>query len=370
MQLFLCNIVSRITKFVTLNNLIHMKTLKFLILLLCCSSFVQCEDLNKKISLNVLQFNIWQEGTVVEHGFEAIIDEIIHTEADLIALSEVRNYKDIDLAERLVAGLKEKGHVYYAKKSEDTGILSKYPIIEQTYVYPLKNDHGSITKAIINVTGVELAFYSGHLDYLNCAVYLPRGYDGSTWKQLDAPVTNLQEIEKVNLASERDNAINAFINDALSEQQKGRIVIYGGDNNEASHLDWTEENKHLYGHNGVVMPWNNTVNLEKNGFVDAYRKQYPNPLTHPGFTYPADNPLVPITKLAWSPKADDRDRIDFVFYLPSKQLTLKEVKIVGPKGDIAYNRRVQQETSDVFIKPLNVWPTDHKAVWVQFELEI
>jgi len=344
--------------------------LRSLILFVCCSVFVQCKSDQEQLPLTVLQFNIWQEGTVVKNGFDAIIDEIIHTESDIVALSEVRNYKNTNLAERLVAALKERGHTYYAQKSEDSGILSRYPILDQVNIYPLKNDHGTITKAIIDVKGTEIAFYSGHLDYLNCAIYLPRGYDGSTWKELAAPVTNLQEIEKVNLASERDDAIHAFINDALLEQQKGRIVIYGGDNNEASHLDWIEENKHLYDHNGVVMHWNNTVNLERNGFVDAYRKQFPNPLTHPGFTYPADNPLVPITKLAWSPKADDRDRIDFVFYLPNKRLKLKEVKIVGPKGDIVRNKRVQQETSDVFIQPLGVWPSDHKAILVKFELKI
>ncbi|PCH73714.1 MAG: endonuclease [Flavobacteriaceae bacterium] len=347
-----------------------MKTLRFLALLFVAAFFLQCESSNEKTVLNVLQFNVWQEGTIVDHGFEAIINEIIHTEADLIALSEVRNYKETNLAERMVTALKEKGFIYYSEKSEDTGILSKYPIIAQMNVYPLKNDHGSITKAIIDVKGVEIAFYSGHLDYLNCAIYLPRGYDGSTWEQLDAPITDLKEIEKINLASERDDAINAFIKDALSEQKKGRIVIYGGDNNEPSHLDWIVENKHLYDHNGVVMPWNNTINLEKNGFVDAYRKQYPNPLTHPGFTYPADNPLVPMSKLAWSPKADDRDRIDFVFYLPNEQLTLKKVKILGPKGDVSYGKRVLEETSDVFIAPLSVWPTDHKAVWVEFELSL
>ncbi|PCI31678.1 MAG: endonuclease [Flavobacteriaceae bacterium] len=347
-----------------------MKYLRFLMLILCCSILMNCESPQKKIPLTVLQFNIWQEGTVVENGFDAIIDEIIQTESDIIALSEVRNYKGSNFAKKLVAALKEKGHIYYSQKSEDSGVLSKYPILLQENVYPLKNDHGSITKAIIDVNGVMIAFYSGHLDYLNCAIYLPRGYDGSTWKELDAPVTDVQEIEKINLASERDNAINAFIKDALIEQEKGRIVIYGGDNNEASHLDWIAENKNLYDHNGVVMPWNNTVNLEKNGFVDAYREYYPNPLTHPGFTYPANNPLVPLAKLAWSPKADDRDRIDFVFYLPNDHLKLKDVKILGPKGDVAYNKRVLQETSDVFIKPLDVWPTDHKAVWVRFELEI
>lgn len=321
------------------------------------------------IKLNVLQYNIWQEGTVIEKGFEAVVDEIIAAEADLIALSEVRNYNNTNLAERLVKALKEKGHVFYAQKSQDTGILSKYPIISQVDLVPVKDDHGSITKAIVVVDGVKIAFYSGHLDYLNCALYLPRAYDGSTWKKLEAPITDINEIESVNLKSKRDEAIAVFLKDASLEIKKGNIVLYGGDNNEPSHLDWIEENKNKYDHNGVVMKWNTTVSIEKSGFKDAYREKFPNPITHPGFTYPADNGAVPIEKLAWSPEADDRDRIDFVFYYPDERLELVNAKIIGPKGDVVRNERILEQTNDIIVAPKGIWPTDHKAVLVNFILK-
>ena len=335
--------------------------------ILICLTFLSCSS-NQKQSLKILQFNIWQEGTVVENGYDAIINEIIHSKADLIALSEVRNYNNLNLNERLIASLKEKGYTFYSEKSEDTGLLSKYPIIKQTALYPVTNDHGSITKAIIDVDGIEIAFYSGHLDYLNCALYLPRGYDGSTWKKLPFPITDKNKIEKINLASQRDDAIRVFIKDAKNEISNGRIIIYGGDNNEPSHLDWIKENKNLYDHNGVVMKWNVSMELEKNGFIDAYRKTFPNPISHPGFTYPADNIKVPIKKLAWSPEADDRDRIDFIFYYPDNRLKLETSMILGPKGDIVRNKRLFEPTNDVFLKPLDIWPTDHKAVLSEFTL--
>lgn len=334
---------------------------------LICLTLLSCSG-NEKQSLKVLQFNIWQEGTVVENGYNAVIDEIIRSEADLIALSEVRNYNSTNLNERLIASLKEKGYTFYSEKSEDTGLLSKFPIITQTNLYPVSNDHGSITKAIIDINGIEIAFYSGHLDYLNCALYLPRGYDGSTWKKLPSPITDILEIEKINLASLRDDAINLFIKDAKNEINNGRIIIYGGDNNEPSHLDWIKENENLYDHNGVVMNWNVSTELEKNGFIDAYRETFPNPITHPGFTYPANNIKVPVEKLAWSPEADDRDRIDFIFYYPDNRLKLENSIILGPKGDIVRNKRVLEPTSDVFLEPLNIWPTDHKAVLSEFSL--
>ncbi|MBD0831292.1 endonuclease/exonuclease/phosphatase family protein [Aestuariibaculum sp. TT11] len=333
-----------------------------------CFINIQCKQ-EKIIKLKVLQFNIWQEGTVVENGFQGIVDEIIRTDADLIAFSEVRNYNGVDFSKHILEALKAKGHMYYAQPSEDTGLLSRYPIVEQTALYPVTNDHGSITKAIINILGVEVAFYSGHLDYLNCALYLPRGYDGSTWKKLDSIITDVDVIQKNNLESMRDDAIDAFIADAEIEKQQGRLIIYGGDNNEPSHLDWIEANKNLYDHNGVVINWRNTKTLENKGFKDAYREIYPNPLTHPGFTYPANNPLVPLSKLAWSPEADDRDRIDFIFYYPDERLQLKDSKILGPIGDISRNERVLELTEDAIIEPLNIWPTDHKAVIAEFALK-
>lgn len=350
----------------------HIRRVTTLIALLglCLGSMAQPnkKPSSKELSLNVLQFNIWQEGTIVAGGFDAIIDEIIRTKADLITLSEVRNYNGTSLDKRLVEALEAKGYTFYSERSEDTGILSRYPIVQQWAFFPVKDDRGSITKALIDVKGTMVALYSAHLDYRNCSLYLPRGYDGSTWDELPAPITNTATIAEDNLKSQRDEAIDAFIADAKIERSKGRIVMLGGDFNEPSHQDWVEATKNLYDRRGVVMPWRNTLELSKNGLVDAFRKQYPNPLTHPGFTFPADNPAVAIQKLAWSPKADDRDRIDFIFYHPDSRLKQKGVTIVGPKGSVAKNQRIVETSEDVFDTPSGVWPTDHKAVLASFRL--
>ena len=63
-------------------------------------------------------------------------------------------------------------------------------------------------------------------------------------------------------------------------------------------------------HQGLVVPWHVSVMLEKDGFKDTYREIFPNPVTHPGLTCPADCKDIALEKLVWSPKADDRDRID------------------------------------------------------------
>ncbi len=342
------------------------------IVLLGLQSCAEDKELSvpKEISLKVLQFNIWQEGTVVDGGFDAIINEIIRTEADLITLSEVRNYNGSSLDKRLVEALKAKGYVYFSKRSEDSGILSRFPIKEQWVISPLKEDHGSITKALIDIYGTEVVLYSAHLDYLNYSVYLPRGYDGFTWKELPAPITDNQLLAEDNLKSQRDEEINAFILDSKTEKDKGRLILLGGDFNEASHLDWTEATKNSYDHRGVVIKWRNTLELESAGFKDVYREIFPNPVTHPGFTFPADNPAVKVNQLTWAPKADERDRIDYIFYYPDFRLKLEEAKIVGPQGSVVRYQRVQETSEDIFDLPAGVWPTDHKAVLATFLLKV
>jgi endonuclease/exonuclease/phosphatase family metal-dependent hydrolase len=325
-------------------------------------------EAKKGKTIKVLQFNIWQEGTVVPNGYEAIADEIVRTNADFVALSEVRNYKDTRFCNRIVESLRKRGKTYYSFYSYDSGIISRYPIIDSATVFPEKDDHGSIYKAVADMGSHKVALYTAHLDYRNCALYLPRGYCGTTWDKLPKKVDNLDTVLFDNAASQRSAAIRLFIEDAQKEIAKGHLVMLGGDFNEPSHLDWIMANRNLYDHNGLVVPWLVTSLLEKSGYKDAYRQRYPNPVTHPGFTFPADNPLVDIKKLAWSPEADDRDRIDFIFYHPFKGLQLKDAVIVGPKGSICRNMRIVETSKDRFTTPMNVWPTDHKAVLATFIL--
>ena len=92
----------------------------------------------------------------------------------------------------------------------------------------------------------------------------------------------------------------------------------------------------------------------------------PNPVTHPGFTFPSDNEGVPVQKLSWAPDADERDRIDFIYFMPDRKLKLKDVSVVGPSKSIVRSERVEESGKDSFITPLGVWPTDHKAVMATF----
>ena len=73
----------------------------------------------------VLQWNIWQEGTVVPGGYDAIVNEIVRLKPDFVTFSEVRNYHSTRFCDRIVASLKERGETYHSFYSDDTGLLSR-----------------------------------------------------------------------------------------------------------------------------------------------------------------------------------------------------------------------------------------------------
>lgn len=315
--------------------------------------------------IKFLQLNIWQEGVMVKNGYEALADELARADADFVMLSEVRNYKGTRFCDRIVASLKERGKTYYSFYSYDSGLLSKYPIVDSAVIFPENGDHGSIYKLTADWEGKRVCVYTAHLDYRNCAYYRVRGYDGSTWEKME-PDTVVASLLADNVASQRDDAIRQFIADAEKETAQGHLVFIGGDFNEPSHLDWTEATKDSADHRGVVIPWTVSTMLTQAGYKDTYREMYPDPVKNPGYTYPADSKETEVSRLTWTPDADERERIDFIYYYPQKGLKLLQANVFGPRGSIRNSMRVQENTQDVFIEPLGVWPTDHKGVLVRF----
>lgn len=333
-------------------------------LLVATSAFAQTEK-----TIKVFQLNIWQEGTVVEGGYEAIADQLAAIDADFVMLSEVRNYNNTRFCDRIVASLLARGKRYYSFYSNDSGVLSKYPIVDSATIFPNRDDHGSMYRLTADMDGRAVAVYTTHMDYLNCAYYAVRGYDPNTFKELPAPITDTAWIMNCNRESKRDDAASAFIADAKVQIDKGALVFLGGDFNEPSHLDWIASTANMGDHQGLILQWTVTTMLEKAGYKDAYRTVFKDPVTHPGFTYPADTPLASIDKLAWSPKADDRERIDYIFYHPSDGLTLTDITIIGPSGSICRAKRTPSQSKDPFFTPDGVWGTDHKGVLATFRYQ-
>ena len=329
-----------------------------------------CSGEVKQNQIVVMQFNLWQEGTIIEGGFDGIVDEIIASDADFVALSEVRNYDETRFCDKLTQALKKKGHTYYSFLSHDTGMLSRTPITDssEVFAWSKQTDAGSVHRLLTTVYGKEVAFYTAHLDYRSCAYYDVRGYGGSSWNERE-PLTDVDEVIAINQASKRDDAVIDFIEFAKNDIAANRIVIVGGDYNEPSHLDWIDETKNMRDHQGLVVPWDVSLLLEKAGYKDSYREIYPDPVTHPGFTYPANAQGAAINKLTWAPKADERERIDYIHYYPNESLELVSTTIVAPKGDIYRAQRDTTSSADPLRLPVGIWPTDHKALVTIFAVK-
>ena len=112
-----------------------------------------------------------------------------------------------------------------------------------------------------------------------------------------------------------------------------------------------------------------TTLLAENGYQDAYRTLYPDPVKYPGYTYPADCKDIDINKLLWAPEADERERVDYIFYYPAEGLALSDAALYGPNGCIRKGQRVPENSLDNFIAPIGVWPTDHKGVIAEFQIQ-
>lgn len=330
--------------------------------------------------LKLMQFNVWQEGTQVTNGFDKMIDVMLASDADLVALSEVRNYQGKDFHERILAALKVKApeRKYYGEYAGgDVGLISRFPIEAKAGMFDgTANDTGSIKAWRMTLPGeLKATICSAHLDYRGYGLYLVRGYEGGYphFKMRDADqdgvpdrVTDVEEIMAYNRRSQRNKSIADFLAFAQQEEAAGRVVILAGDFNEGSHLDWTERAKHSFGHYGVALPWDNSIALQRHGFLDAYRVVHPDEIEYPGFTWPAIADGKETT--SWALKADERDRIDFIYYgtrvIPAFRAT--QAWLVGPKACFIGNEKVPNPGRDPYVGDALPWPSDHAGVLVEF----
>ena len=253
----------------------------------------------------------------------------------------------------------------------DNGILSRFPIIDSS-----RGDY--YVKAVIDTGYGKVAVYSVHLDWLNAASYLPRGYGGAArsgvtseygWNKIPSgPITDTQIIGAVNRGSYRYSTMTDIVNDAKIESQKGREIIIGGDFNESSGLDWTPSTGSMFQHNGVSYDFDTHKLLRDSGYIDTYRILHPDPVTHPGITWPGELNGIPVNEVIQNP-ADVRERIDFVYFKSSNHLTLNSAKIVGSRYSTKGVQTVPDNTDDDMITPSGVWYSDHRGEFVTFRID-
>lgn len=322
------------------------------------------------VDISVLQLNLWVQGSNVPGGEQGISDVIEAVDPDVVLLCEVTGSKERFL-DTLVASLGSKGHVYHADTlGLGMGVLSKSKPVRMSHCFTL-DDHtrpNPVCKVAIDWGGMELVFYSVHWDWTHYECYMPRGYSGTTWQKLPAPATDAAEVLAANRESFRDEGVAALIADARGEIAAGNMVILGGDFNEPSHLDWQADTRLLRDHNGLVIDWDCSRMLADAGFSDCYREMFPDAVADAGFTYPAGNRYAELSKLVWLPDKDERDRIDFIYYHPHKQLQLTGVQIVGPAYDIVRGHIEPSPSCNHLLDLPVVWPSDHKGMLCKFRI--
>jgi endonuclease/exonuclease/phosphatase family metal-dependent hydrolase/UDP-2,3-diacylglucosamine pyrophosphatase LpxH len=358
----------------TMKNIFKNKKMKrykgLLFLTLCAFLLVSCWQ-EKEVELKVLQLNTWYGGERVPEGLQGMIDIIDRTNPDIVLLCEVHklNMSKSSLPQQLMEELGKRGKTYYSDGKEvHTGVLSKYKMENTSVLIPTPERNRTTVKTFLTVNGRTVVVYSTHLDHLNYATYLPRGYSGTTWQKIDAPVINPDSILVANRKSWRDETIRGFLADAATEVAEGHIVILGGDFNEPSHLDWQADTKDIRDHRGAVVNWDVSQMLQGAGYVDSYRSLYPNALTHPAFTWPAGNVSAKLRDLYFTPDADERDRIDFIYYHPQPGVKLTNAGIVGPSASVDHGVITPSDSKDIFIEPESVWASDHKGNLATFRI--
>ncbi|OAA40282.1 exonuclease III [Metarhizium rileyi] len=274
--------------------------------------------------LTVLSFNLWFGGTPVKNYHAKQIRFITKAGADIVGLQESTGGHAIRLA-------KAMGWDYW--QGDDVGIISRYPMVEQ---YAPVERAGAVRIALDE--GHEINFWNCHLGYT------PYGPYDFCFDHL-SPDEVLQNEAKSRRTPQIVN-IMKNMQDHLS-RSSNTPVIFTGDFNAPSHLDWTNATKELHCGTGYF-PWPTSKHPIDAGLIDSFREIHSDPLDKPGITW---SPIY----LENEGRAEPKDRIDFIYHKGLKTRSSEAVVIGQPKAQPDHYN--------------NEWPSDHAAVKTVFRVE-
>lgn len=325
-----------------------------------------------------LQLNLWEGIANVNNGQEALIKQLAELKPDAASFCEFTSEDNARTILSAVAAelYKRTGirYTYTCKGGSGTrGLLTRHQVLSTDAV----NNSPWFYRTVIDFYGQQMAIYASHAYHMYYACYLPRGYgDGSSpygWDKLtDGPITDVDFILEREELSGRTQIAKDLTADTKTQQAQGRLCIFGGDLNQPSHLDWTEAMKDKYEHNGCVVAWPISTVCYADGMQDAYRTVYPDPATHPAVTWPVHNRDAR-KETQWAAEADERDRIDFVYYRPDAKFAPKKAQIMGPSAMISKSAIIEDQfvnKAEELIEPVGgVWPSDHRGLLITFEVK-
>ncbi|KAF7562257.1 hypothetical protein G7046_g1884 [Stylonectria norvegica] len=283
--------------------------------------------------LQVLSLNMWHGGTQVNKYHEKQVRFIATSGADVVGLQEDQSGRH---APRLATAL---GWYHWASGG-DTSILSKYPIIED-YGVISKPDHSGGVRIALDGQIQQVALFNSHLGY---DPYGP--YDFCFEKMTEAQVFDR---EAKSGRTPQMKEILAAMETQLSQADQ-LPVLFVGDFNAPSHLDWVEglKEKNCGFWN---ISWPTSVLPHEQGLIDSFRVANPDP--------------VKVEGLSWSPVSkwndgwnlpEPQDRIDFIYHKGKglKVLDSKSVLVGDPKPSPDFKE--------------NEWTSDHAAMLTRYSL--
>ena len=271
--------------------------------------------------LKVLNWNIWHGGIEKgkELGPQQIVDIIKAAGADVITMVETYGSGQ-QIADML--GFK----FYQPHKGANLSILSRYPILE-TYKSG-KSDFYSVGAKVKLPNGREVKIWSIWIRYWGPDYVLQqysKKYTTKDWinGDLNTSYKDLKEILDKDIRKHDDGTTP---------------LIFAGDFNSCSHLDFTRKAAKAGLHNGWVIDLPTHKLMQEFKFKDSYRELHPDESKDHGGTWAAN--------YRWS----DDFRIDFIYYKGLKIRALSsEVISVHPQADV-------------------LWPGDHSAVFSIFDV--
>lgn len=288
----------------------------------------QAQPLIYDTEVKVVTANLWHDLSIKAHYYQIGVAEFKHLDADIIFTQEADG-ANARLAKDLDMNLWQGDH-----STSSLGILSKFPIKRV-----LEGDvNGSHIGAILDVNGRNVAVWSNHWNYTQYVSYDARGGNGSTWqarKHCNA-VSDRSQLDELNDQSQRPAQAASLLAALTPYIASGMPVIMGGDTNEPSGLDWTPATANMFDHNGTVYDYKSHRIIREGGLTDSYRELFPNPVTHPGASWPFRQEDSWTHSVSYTKECgralDDRDRIDFIYYNKDTQgVGLKSAAFVGPR---------------------------------------
>ncbi|MAR30512.1 MAG: hypothetical protein CMG24_06275 [Candidatus Marinimicrobia bacterium] len=284
-------------------------------------SCIEVEESTFNDMFKVMTFNTWYSAQYGFGGLNRVAEIIASLNIDVIGFQETDPGSIIEI-KSLLSAFEGYEELYSTPSESNISIISRFPITN-TYDY---NIYG-IGVDLLIPNSDTIKFVSSHLTAYPYGPY--DLYEGVSAEDVINNELSTRYIENLDI-------YNQIINNPLNNPSLP--VIYVGDHNAPSSLDWGNDN--INQNFGFEMDWPVSEFLLNNGFYDSYREIYSDVNIDIGLTWSPGYPKN--TFDSW----DIHDRIDMIYFKHG------HTKKLYPLASYAYD--------------CDPWPSDHRAVITEF----